>query len=354
VIAEAIAQDGPISVERYMRLSLSHPLHGYYRTRDPFGRAGDFVTAPEISQMFGEFIGLWAVECWSRMGRPPRLSLVELGPGRGTLLADALRAARVLPECRAALSLHLVETSRKLRAQQSASLADCALPIAWHERLDEVPAGPMVVIANEFFDALPIRQFTRQAKAWHERLIGLCEDSSLAFGLSPKAELSLALVAAEGAVLEISPEGIALAGALARRVVADGGAALIIDYGHVKRGFGDTLQAVQAHGFADPLASPGEADLTAHVDFAALGEAARKEGAVLHGPVTQGDYLRALGIETRARRLKSAATLEQATAIDAALARLAGEGEGEMGALFKAMAISDPRLGSLAGFAAGR
>jgi SAM-dependent MidA family methyltransferase len=284
------------------------------------------------------------------MGRPPRLSLVELGPGRGTLMADALRAAQVLPEYRAALGLHLVETSPMLRARQSASLADCGLPIAWHERIDEVPAGPTVVIANEFFDALPIRQFMRQAKGWHERLIGLGEDGSLAFGLSPEAEPSLDLVAAEGAILEISPEGVALAGALARRLAADGGAALIVDYGHVRRGFGDTLQAVEAHGFADPLASPGEADLTAHVDFAALGEAARKEGAALHGPVTQGDYLRALGIDTRARRLKSAATPKQATAVDAALARLAGEGEGEMGALFKAMAIADPRLASLAAF----
>jgi NADH dehydrogenase [ubiquinone] 1 alpha subcomplex assembly factor 7 len=351
-IAELIAQEGPISVARYMGLALSHPRHGYYRRRDPFGAAGDFVTAPEISQMFGELIGLWAADCWSLMGRPERLRLVELGPGRGTLMADALRAANLVPEFRAALSVHLVETSGTLRERQDQTLAPLKVPIDWHDRFDEVPQGPLILIANEFFDALPIRQYVRAPTGWHERLIGLDAKGALAFGLAGEADRSLDLAAPVGAVLEISPEGIALAGALARRLAADGGAALIIDYGHARHGFADTLQAVRGHGFADPLADPGEADLTAHVDFAALGDAARKEGAGLHGPVRQGGFLRALGIAARARKLKDRATPAQAAGVDAALARLTGDGKSEMGALFKAMAIGDPRIGGLAGFGA--
>ncbi len=349
-IAEEIAQEGPISVERYMRLALSHPLHGYYASRDPFGASGDFITAPEISQMFGELIGLWAADCWSRMGRPERLRLVELGPGRGTLTADALRATRLVPDFRSALSLDLVETSLKLRRRQEEVLARHEVPIAWHDRFEDVPAGPLIVIANEFFDALPIRQFARGGKAWHERLVGVDDKGALAFGLAARSEPSLDCAAPEGAVVEISPEGLRLAHDVAERVTANGGAALVIDYGHAERGFGDTLQAVRRHAFADPLAEPGEADLTAHVDFAALGDAARRAGAASHGPVAQGDFLRALGIEARAQTLKTKATAAQMAGIDAALARLTGAGGGEMGALFKAIAIADPRLGGLAGF----
>ncbi|MFI4996301.1 MAG: class I SAM-dependent methyltransferase [Hyphomicrobiales bacterium] len=349
-IARLIAQEGPISVERYMKLALSHPRHGYYRSRDPFGAEGDFITAPEISQMFGELIGLWAADCWTRMGRPQRLNLVELGPGRGTLMADALRAARIVPGFRAALSLHFVETSEVLRRRQSEALEPCGLKPVWHERFEELPAGPLIVIANEFFDALPIRQYVRAAKGWHERLVGLDREGALAFGLSAPSEASLRLGAPQGSILEISPEGLALARHIARSLLAHGGAALVIDYGHTMRGFGDTLQAVRKHGFVDPLAMPGESDLTAHVDFTALGEVARKAGAALHGPASQGDFLRALGIEARAQTLKTAQPA-QAAAIDAALDRLAGHGAGEMGALFKAMVITDPKLGEIAGFA---
>jgi SAM-dependent MidA family methyltransferase len=352
-IAELIAQEGPISVERYMELALTHPRYGYYRTHDPFGVEGDFVTAPEISQMFGELIGLWAADCRSRMGRPHRLRLVELGPGRGTLMADALRAARIVPEFLAAISLHLVETSEALRQRQEQALRDYEIASSWHQRFEDVPPGPMILIANEFFDALPIRQFVRAGTGWHEHLIGLGEGGALAFGLSKEPERSLDLAAPEGAILEIAPSSLMLARSIAERLTADGGAALIIDYGHMRRGFGDTFQALRRHGFADPLASPGESDLTAHVDFAALGEAARKAGAVVHGPVTQGAFLRALGIEARADRLKARATPAQGAAIDAALTRLTGTAEGQMGALFKAMAITERRLGSIAGFEGG-
>jgi NADH dehydrogenase [ubiquinone] 1 alpha subcomplex assembly factor 7 len=352
-LAWLIASEGPISVERYMGLALSHPRHGYYRSRDPFGARGDFITAPEISQMFGELIGLWAADCWAKMGNPEGLALVELGPGRGTLMADALRAARAMPGFLEASSVHLVETSEVLRAAQRDTLAradTAGVPIAWHGRFADIPEGPLILIANEFFDALPIRQYMRGAQGWRERLIGLDDKGALAFGLSANIEPALRLVAPEGAVLEICPEGLALTRDIATRLLANGGAALVIDYGHVRPGFGDTLQAMRRHRFVDPLAAPGEADLTAHVDFAALGRAARDAGAALHGPVRQGDLLRALGIEARAQRLKMSAIPPQAAAIDAALARLTGEAAGEMGALFKAMAIASPSLPSLAGF----
>lgn len=352
-IAELIATEGPISIERYMALALSHPRHGYYRSRDPFGAEGDFITAPEISQMFGELIGIWAVDCWASMGEPERLALVELGPGRGTLMADALRAARLAPRFLAESTIHLVETSEILRAKQRETLGRAnasGLPIAWHERFAEIPEGPFLLIANEFFDALPIRQYLLDAKGWRERLVGLDDEGRLAFGLSGEIVSEVRLTAPQGAVLEMCPHGLALIREIATRLVAFGGAALFIDYGHTQQGFGDTLQAVRQHAFVDPLEAPGETDLTAHVDFAALGRVARDAGAALHGPVTQGRFLRDLGIEARAQRLKQNASEAQEAAIDAALARLIGEAPGEMGVLFKAMALSSPSLSTLAGF----
>jgi NADH dehydrogenase [ubiquinone] 1 alpha subcomplex assembly factor 7 len=353
-IAALIASDGPISVARYMDLALSHPRYGYYRTRLPFGAEGDFVTAPDISQMFGELIGLWAADCWARMGEPSCFNLVELGPGRGTLMADALRALRIAPACRAALALHLVETSEALRQRQKETLGQvdgkAGNEAIWHASFEDVPEGPTILIANEFFDALPIRQFLRTAQGWRERLIGLGDDGALAFGIRADIEPSLQLAAPEGALLEICPQGLSLMSEIGRHMAAYGGAALLIDYGHSRRGFGDTLQAVREHRFVDPLAAPGEADLTAHVDFAALGEAARLAGSALHGPTPQGAFLRQLGIEARAARLKAAASPAQAQAVDAALARLTGEGTSEMGTLFKVMAASGPGLSPLAGF----
>jgi len=349
-IRELIALEGPIPVERYMALCLSHPRHGYYLTRDPLGADGDFTTAPEISQMFGELIGLWAAEVWRSMGAPARLVLVELGPGRGTLMSDALRAARVLPAFLAAVEVHLVETSPALRARQEAMLRAAGRPVRWHERLETVPPGPAIVIANEFFDALPIRQFVRAGDGWRERLVGLDAGGRLAFGLAGAPSPAIDVPAPEGAVLEWPAIGIEIAGALAERLAAQGGAALVVDYGRAGPAFGDTLQAVRRHAFADPLDAPGEADLTAHVDFARLASAAEARGAASHGSIAQGAFLRALGIEARAAALARRAGPDQAQAIQAALARLTGSAQNQMGELFKAVALTHPHLSPPPGF----
>jgi len=354
-IRRMIAVDGPLPVGRFMALCLGHPRHGYYATRDPFGACGDFITAPEISQMFGELIGLWAAELWQRMGAPRCVSLVELGPGRGTLIADALRAAKVVPAFRAALSIRLVEASPALRARQAAVLEKLDLPLAWHDDIAELPETPLIVVANEFFDALAVHQAVRAADGWHERRVGIGADGNLSFALHPDS------IRGFDAVLPAALRGLPIgslyewrsnhpAAELARRVVRSGGAALVIDYGHGESAAGETLQAVSRHGFADPLASPGEVDLTAHVDFAALARAASSAGARVHGPVPQGALLRRLGIEARAAMLKQAAKPTQAAEIDAAVRRLTAPGRDAMGELFKAVVIADPKLGPLPGF----
>lgn len=343
-IRRIIETDGPISVVDYMRLCLGHPRFGYYVTRDPLGSRGDFITAPEVSQMFGELIGAWAATVWQQMGSR-EVRLIELGPGRGTLMADALRAAKALPDFLAAVSVHLVETSPVLRAAQEAKLKGAACPVGWHKQIEDVPEGPCIAIANEFADALPVDQLVKD-RGWHMRMVGLVDDR-LAFVVSPdplpgRTETD----APTGAILE-SRHDQPIA-ALAQRIARHGGAALIVDYGHAATGFGDTLQAVRGHTYADPLADPGEADLTTQVDFAALACTARRAGARAHSPVAQGDFLRRLGIEQRAARLKLNATPQQAADIDAALARLTAPGE--MGDLFKVLAISHPDIGALPGF----
>jgi NADH dehydrogenase [ubiquinone] 1 alpha subcomplex assembly factor 7 len=347
-LATLIASEGPISVERYMALCLGHPRHGYYMTRDPFGREGDFTTAPEISQMFGELLGLWVAEAWSAMGRPAHFALVELGPGRGTLMADALRALRIVPECRAALSVHLVETSPMLRDVQRTTLSALSADVrlAWNDTFADVPSGPAIVLANEFLDALPVRQFVRTETGWHERMVGLAEDR-LAFGLFAEPERSLVLPGRVGDLVEIGEAAQAVTRHIAGRLASDGGAALFIDYGHARSGFGETLQAVRRHAFVDPLAEPGEADLTVHVDFAAVARAAAGTGARVHGPVTQGAFLQALGIQARAAALARNAAPDTKIAIDAALNRLTGAGKGQMGDLFKVLALSHPALTAL-------
>ena len=353
-IRRIIAVDGPMSVAAFMQLCLGHPAHGYYTTRDPFGRGGDFITAPEISQMFGELIGLWAVAVWQAMGSPARLALVELGPGRGTLMADALRATRVVPAFMAALDVHLVETSPVLRRLQQERLAALDVPVAWHGDVADVPEGPLIAIANEFFDALPVHQAVKAADGWHERMVGL-EAGMLAFALHPDPIPGFAPIlpsrlagAPAGAVYEWRSGDVAAG--IARRVAGHGGAALALDYGHRESAPGETLQAVGRHGFVDPLATPGEVDLTAQVDFVALARTAEGAGARVHGPLPQGEFLRRLGIEARAAALRATATAAQAADIDAALARLTGGGREAMGELFKAIAFTDPRLGALPGF----
>ena len=349
-----IETEGPLPVDRYMALCLGDPARGYYATRDPFGAAGDFVTAPEISQIFGEMIGLWAAAEWEVMGRPAPVRLVELGPGRGTLMADALRAARVMPGFLEAARVHLVETSRTLRDVQVRTLSAFEVPRAWHGGLDTVPPGPAIVIANEFFDALPVRQLVRGEDGWRERVVTLTPRMIPAFAAGGRVDAALvpaALRDAEpGAILEVAEAAARIAEALGRRLAGDGGVALVIDYGHARTAAGDTLQAVKRHRFVDPLAEPGEADLTAHVDFEALAAAARRGGAEAWGPVPQRDLLIALGAETRADMLKRSAGIAQAIAIDAALARLTDPAPTGMGALFKALALAHPALPRPAGF----
>jgi SAM-dependent MidA family methyltransferase len=344
-IRSLIDQEGPITVERFMALCARH----YYATRDPFGASGDFTTAPEISQMFGELVGLWSVAVWQSMGSPAALALVEVGPGRGTLMADALRAARLRPDYRSAVVVHLVETSPSLRSRQEAALAPSGVPIRWHDDLAAVPPGPTLVIANEFFDALPIRQFVATERGWCERLVGL-QDGRLAFGLRAEPQASLGRPPRVGDLLELPEAAVAVARTIARRLVRHGGAALLIDYGYWD-GFSDTLQALKDHAFANPLSDPGEADLTAHVPFGRLADAARSEGALVHGPARQGDFLRALGIEERAAALKGRADPAQAASVDAALHRLTAPGATGMGDLFKVLGLSDQSLAALPGLA---
>lgn len=349
-IREEILASGPIGLDRYMGLCLSHPVHGYYRTRDPLGARGDFVTAPEISQMFGELIGVWIAASWGALGAPADLALVELGPGRGTLMQDALRAlSRAAPGLRPAL--HLVETSPVLRTEQGSRLSGAAP--TWHESIETLPHGPTLVIANEFFDALPVRQFQRAERGWFERLVGLSADGgALAFGLAAEPDTRIGASGPTGVLMTLPGAALDTVRGLARRVVADRGAVLAIDYGHVRPGFGDSLQAVRGHAFVPPLAAPGEADLTTHVDFTALGRAATGEGAILHGPVDQRDFLLALGLRERAERLGRDASPAQRDAITAAATRLTDPSRRGMGSLFKAMAFSDATLTALPGLPA--
>ena len=349
-IKELIAQHGPITVERYMALALSHPEFGYYMNRDPFGASGDFTTAPEISQMFGELLGLWAAEVWSSMGSPSLVHLVEVGPGRGTLMSDALRAARIVPEFRAALDVWLMETSPTLAAMQHELLLDSGVAVAWAQKLSEIPSGPAIVLANEFLDALPVRQFVRVGGQWRERMVRLNGDGNIAYDVAPTPELYIQANAPNGEVLEVNPAGHRFMFELGTRLVRQGGAALLIDYGHSVTGLGDTLQALRAHRYVDPLAAPGDCDLTAHVDFAAMARSASATGAAVYGPIDQGDFLRAIGIDLRTKALADRADPERAEELKHARDRLVGKGKGEMGALFKAMAVANRRLPPPPGF----
>ncbi len=346
-IAEIVAADGPMTVARFMELALGHPAHGYYMTRDPFGAGGDFVTAPEVSQMFGELIGVWCAQAWQTMGTPHPVRLVELGPGRGTLMADLLRAARIMPVFRKAIEVHLVETSPVLRAAQKTALEEAGVAVHWHDSLAGVPDGPAILVANEFFDALPVRQFVFRNGAWHEVVIGIDGDGGLFLGVVPHdlpEDERLDEAPEEGAVLEIAPARRAVAHEIGRRLARWGGAALIVDYGHAARGYGDTLQAVRGHDHVPLLDRPGESDITSHVDFADLAAALARAGTAPYGPVPQGDFLESLGLTARAEALKGGGEPDAAAEIDAAVARLAGRGETEMGSLFKVLVAADRRL----------
>jgi NADH dehydrogenase [ubiquinone] 1 alpha subcomplex assembly factor 7 len=354
LIREAIAESGPMSFETYMTLALAHPVHGYYASRMPLGEKGDFITAPEISQMFGELIGLWCVAVWRAMGEPRPLLLVELGPGRGSLMADALRAARIAPDFLGSIELNLVETSEVLRRSQRGALKNSRVVAKWHKTAEELPIGPAIVVANEFFDCLPVRHFVRGQEGWHERLVGLDGEGRLCFGLAPDPEPGLAAPGEPGQVIEAGHAGAHLMARLAARIAGQGGALLVIDYGYDTPLRGETLQAVKRHRFAHPLRDPGEADLTAHVDFCGLAQAALAAGARAHGPVPQGEWLARLGICERAAKLRRHAAEHQHAAIDSELMRLAGNGAADSGAdmarLFKVLAVTAPGLAAPPGF----
>jgi NADH dehydrogenase [ubiquinone] 1 alpha subcomplex assembly factor 7 len=342
IIARAIRERGPLDLGAYMALALQHPVHGYYATRDPLGLGGDFVTAPEISQVFGELLGLALAQAWLDLGAPARARLVELGPGRGTLMADAWRATATVPGFHAAARLHLVETSPMLRRLQAERIAGAAP--TWHEDLAEVPDdAPLLLVANELLDALPIRQLERRRDGWHERLVTLGPDARLALALAPdRSPLDGLLMerhaaAPLGAVVELSPAREALAGAIAGRLGRHGGLALLIDYG-AARLEGPTLQAVRRHERADPLSDPGEVDICSHVDFGALARAAEAAGAGVHGPLPQGELLTRLGARQRLARLVAGQPAERAAAIAAGVERLTDGGG--MGCLFKVLALT--------------
>ena len=343
-IAALISAQGPISIAEYMTLALLDPAAGYYATRDPLGASGDFITAPEVRQMFGELIGLWIAQAWHDQSKPARPRLVELGPGRGTLMADGLRAMKLMPAFRDALEVVLVEASPVLKAQQEQALAGCGLAVRWVGAFDEIANDrPLFLIANEFFDALPIRQYVMTERGWCERMVTLDTGGALAFALSPVPYPAANVPANRdgappGGVYESSPAGEAIAEDIAHRIARDGGAALIIDYGYDTPSFGETLQAVKSHSFADVLTDPGASDLSAHVDFAALGKAAERGGASPYGPEFQGEFLFNLGLLRRAERL---GLLEDAQRLTSAE---------QMGTLFKALAILPKSAPTPAGF----
>lgn len=344
LLIRRISQSGPITLADYMADCLMHPTYGYYATRDPFGQGGDFTTAPEISQMFGELLGLCLAQSWLDQGAPAAFTLAELGPGRGTLMADVLRATARVPGFHTAARLHLVETSPTLRARQRATLG--SHPVTWLDHTQDLPDAPLYLLANEFFDALPIRQFTRTPQGWSETMIGVSNDA-LTLGRAAPATIP-ALThrltdTAPGDIVELCPAAPAIMQTLSDRIMRHGGAALILDYGdwHSK---GDTVQALKSHRFTDPLADPGEADLTAHVDFAALAAHTTQ-----HAYTTQGALLTALGIHARAAQLAQRLTGDPLTQHLAATRRLTAPEE--MGQLFKALAVYPPNAHSPPGFA---
>jgi NADH dehydrogenase [ubiquinone] 1 alpha subcomplex assembly factor 7 len=340
VIREIIAAQGAISIAAFMELALQHPHYGYYRKRDPLGRTGDFITAPDVSQLFGEMVGIWCAETWRNLGRPDPFALVELGPGNGTMMRDLLRATEKVGGFHAAKKLCLIDSNELLRAAQRMKLDDSA---PQHIRnISEIPDMPAIVLANEFFDALPVRQFEKTFRGWVERMV-IVENDALVTTLRPLMEIEINLIPPEmqkvvpGTVFEFSPQAQALMRDLSRILVARKGAALVIDYGYVAASGSPTVQAVSHHASVSILERPGEVDLTAHVDFTALAKAAREGGAKVSAVVGQGEFLKDCGIEIRADSLKIHATPEQATEIESALHRLTDNTQ--MGTLFKVMEI---------------
>ena len=332
IIGEIIAAEGPMPIDRYMGLCLGHPVHGYYMSRDPFGEQGDFMTAPEISQIFGELVGVWCAAAWDAMGMPAQFNLIELGPGRGTLMADILKAAKVMPGFREAARIHLVEMSSILRKLQKEKLGS---DVTWHGSIASIPDGPLLLIANEFFDAIPIRQFEKRHGKWLERCVG-----AEGMGFMPAALDNSQ--GANGDVIEFAPQRIAIAREIGQRLARHKGCALIIDYGHLQTAPGDTLQAVRAHEYVAVTDQPGESDITSHVDFEGLAKAFSQGGAAVPLAITQRAFLLAMGLEQRTAILSSKADANSREILARAVARLAGETE--MGNLFKVMVATSADL----------
>jgi len=340
-IAALIRATGPISVADYMALCLFDPDDGYYTTREPFGAKGDFVTAPEISQMFGELVAVWLVQAWQAAGEPLPATFAEIGPGRGTLMRDMARVVRrIAPRLSEGATFALVEASPRLASVQEETLAQSGLRFEWHGTVETLPGQPLYIVGNEIFDALPFRQFVRQDGRWLERAIGLDDDGAFRFGIGAAtvagplpAEIE---DAPDGSICEIAPAREGLMLAIASRIAAGGGAALFFDYGHLRPGLGDTFQAVRRHRSEGVFDNPGEADLTSHVDFSALAAVARSHGLSTLS-ATQGEFLLGMGLLERAGNLGRSADEATREAIAAAVERLAGPGQ--MGDLFKVLAV---------------
>jgi NADH dehydrogenase [ubiquinone] 1 alpha subcomplex assembly factor 7 len=334
IIIGMIQDEGPMPLDRYMALCLGHPLHGYYMTRDPFGVSGDFTTAPEISQVFGELIGIWCGQVWHMMGSPSSFALVELGPGRGTLMKDLWRATAKVPGFHAAAETHFVEISPVLREAQKQSVDNAQ----WYESVEKLPFRPSIVIANEFFDAIPIRQFEQQDGKVYERVIGLT-DHELSFALLPSQKANPFL---SDGVFEDSAARSGVAFTLGHLIKENGGAGLIIDYGHRKSALGDTLQALKAHTPRSLLETPGQADITSHVDFEELARAFQSAGVAVNELLTQGEFLNHMGLAIRTEALARTLRFREHDQFVAASKRLADDVE--MGQLFKVLAVTHPSL----------
>ncbi|MEZ5790756.1 MAG: class I SAM-dependent methyltransferase [Nitratireductor sp.] len=341
-LARMIAHSGPMSLAEFMHVAMSDPVDGYYNRKPAIGSKGDFITAPETSQLFGEMIAIWCVSAWYEMGSPGTVALVEAGPGNGTLMADLLRSARNFPDFLSAIHVHLVETSPAMMARQRERLSGLANDIHWHASMEAVPPIPMLFIANELLDVMPIRQYVKSGRNWLENCVGLDGAGKLAFTLGA-GQIDPALLPEghqlepDGAVFEISPAREAFILELCERLKNSNGAALLIDYGHSASGFGDTFQALRTHTYANALAEPGQADLTSHVDFAPLTALARATTIAAAPICSQGDFLLAMGLLQRAGILGANADAARREQIRGEVQRLAGPDE--MGNLFKVMGL---------------
>lgn len=335
-----------MSVADYMAECLFNPNHGYYVTNDPFGEKGDFITAPDISQIFGELTASWLIQAWQNLGKPSPFTLCEIGPGRGVWMQDIIAPiSKLQPEMFEAMDVVLIEKSTKLAAAQAKRLENLPIKVKWLNDLSDLPSNNSLIIANELFDAIPIRQYVKTNQAWQERVVALDADDNFVFvngtgSLSEKLLPLNAAAAPEGTIFEYAPAREALAQQIAEHINQYGGAALLIDYGHAQSDLGDTLQAVRDHAYEDVFANPGDADLTSHVDFEALNIAAKMGKAQTHQVKSQADFLLAMGLVERAGALGSDKDDQAREAITAAVHRLAGNAEGQMGDLFKVMCIT--------------